>query len=128
MHCSTFGSNLQSRGSVRNGSVVTPPSWPAHWASTALLIRVIWPGWMNRPGVAWVFCHTEKRGHVQVRAIERRRAGEDAVVVLGEALRLHQGVLPAGRASGEIGGLRTSGRRTHWRSPCRAALIRWIAR
>jgi hypothetical protein len=58
------------------------------------LISVIWPGWMNRPALAWAFCHA------------RRRARQDAVVVVREALRRHQGVLAAGGASSEIGPLR----------------------
>ena len=44
--------------------------------------------------------------HVQVRAVKGCRARQDAVVVVGEALRLHQGVLAAGGASGEIGPIR----------------------
>ncbi len=40
---------------------------------------------------------------MQVRAVERGRAGENAVIVVREALRLHQCVLAAGGASGEIG-------------------------
>ena len=42
-------------------------------------------------------------GHVQVGAVERCRAGQDAVIVVGEPLRLHQRVLAAGGASGKIG-------------------------
>jgi hypothetical protein len=41
--------------------------------------------------------------HVQVRAVERRRAGQDTIVVLRKALRFHQRVLAAGGAASEIG-------------------------
>ena len=43
---------------------------------------------------------------MQVRAIEGRVAREDAVIVSGKTLRLHQRVLPAGGTSGKIGLLR----------------------
>jgi hypothetical protein len=62
---------------------------------------------MKLPGVAWVALPQRKSCHVQVRTVERGRARQDTVVIVREALRLHQGVLAAGRAAGKIGSLRS---------------------
>ena len=56
--------------------------------------------WLNEPARRGMgILPYGKADHVQVRAIEGRRAREDAVIVTGKQLRLHQRVLPAGGTS-----------------------------
>jgi len=88
---------------ARIRSALAPPSRPTHCASTAWLISVIWHRQDEPVGARVGVLPIRKPCYVQMGAIERWRARQDAVVVVGEALRFYQGVLAAGGASGEIG-------------------------